>query len=75
MRVDSINSKYYIVFNAKKVPNRITQIAGTELVNNLVSLDNQIKDYLLEIIQKEIPLSQVKMAETIGLSHSSLSKS
>lgn len=74
MRVDSINSKYHIIFNAKKVPSRITQTAGTELVNNLVSLDNQIKDYLLEIIQKEIPLSQVKMAETIGLSHSSLSK-
>ena len=69
------NNKYnYTVFNAKKVPNRITQIAGTDLVNDLVSLDNKIKDYLIELIQNKIPLSQVKIAETIGLSHASLSK-
>ena len=69
------NNKYnYTVFNAKKVPNRITQIAGTDLVNDLVSLDNKIKDYLTELIQNKIPLSQVKIAETIGLSHAALSK-
>lgn len=74
MRVDSINSKHHVIFNAKKVPNIVSQTAGTNLVNDLISLDNKIKDYLLELIQKEIPLSQVKIAESIGLSHSCLNK-
>ena len=74
MRVDSINSKYYIVFNAKKVPNVVSKTAGTDLVNDLISLDNKIKNFLLELIQKEVPISQVKIAKTIGLSRSSLSK-
>ena len=74
MRVDSINTKYHIIFNAKKVPTVVSKTAGTDVINDLVYLDNKIKDYLLELIQKNIPISQVKIAETIGISHSSLSK-
>ena len=74
MRVDSINSKHHVIFNAKKVPNIVSKTASTNLVNDLISLDNKIKDYLLKLIQKEIPLSQVKIAESIGLSHSCLNK-
>lgn len=73
MRVDYLDRRYSVLFYANKVPSRITKIAETELVNDFVSLDNRIKDFLLEIIKNKKILSQITIAKTLDLSVKKLS--
>ena len=72
MIIQAVNKYNYVNFSSRKVPASVTKIADSELKNESVLLDIKIKEFLQDIINKNTPLGQRKIASELGLSFESL---